>query len=396
MSRIAVLGPVHPLRGGIALHTARWAAALRDVGHEVRVFSFARQYPSILFPGTSQFDAGDPVCDLGEPPPEAILDSVGPWTWQAAIRALRDYRPEVLVVQRWHPFFAPVLSWVARAMRADGVRVVWMVHNAQPHDGPDWLWKPLARLGYAPEDLCLVHAASEARALRSLGVAGRIETIEHPAPTELEVLSRESARGTLKMERDETVFLFFGHVRPYKGVEVFLEALTGLVNDPRPWRAMIVGEWYYDRTAANAYVEKEGLIRQVHLVDAFVSEREVAMHFAAANVVVLPYRAGTQSGVVPQAFAFGRPVIVSDVGAVAAAVRDGETGLVIPPNDPDALRGALLEILDGREFSTAAIAESCAAASWQPMVSAVADVTEPEGAARPRRLRRPGGPRVEA
>lgn len=378
MSRVAILGPVHPLRGGIALHTARWSAALRAAGHEVRVFSFARQYPSILFPGTSQFDAGDPVCDLGDPAPEAIVDSVGPWTWQATIRALRDNPPDVLVLQRWHPFFAPALSWVARALRADGIPVVWMVHNAQPHDGPAWLWKPLARLGYAPEDLCLVHAASEVRALRSLGVEGRIETIEHPAPPGVEILPRGSARRTLRMGQDETVFLFFGHVRPYKGVEVLLEALTGLAADPRPWRAMIVGEWYYDRTAASAYIEKQGLIRHVHLVDAFVSESEVAMHFAAASVVVLPYRAGTQSGVVPQAFAFGRPVIVSDVGAVAAAVRDGETGLVIPPHDAGALHGALLEILDGREFSAAAIAEACTGASWQPLVSAVADLAEPE------------------
>ena len=383
MSRIALLGPIYPLRGGIALHTARWAAALRGAGHRVRVFSFSRQYPGVLFPGTSQFDAGTPVCDLGDPEPEAMVDSVGPWTWQATIRALRDDPPEVLVVQRWHPFFAPALSWMARALRADGIPVVWMVHNAQPHDGPAWLWKPLARLGYAPEDLCLVHAASEVRALRSLGVVSRIETIEHPAPTEVEVQSRESARRTLGMSQDETVFLFFGHVRPYKGVEVFLEALSALSADPRPWRAMIVGEWYYDRAAANAYIEKEGLGTRVHLVDAFVSEREVALHFAAASVVVLPYRAGTQSGVVPQAFAFGRPVIVSDVGAVAAAVRDGETGLVIPPDDPEALRGALLEILDGREFSASAIGEACAGASWQPLVSAVADLADRGGRSHP-------------
>jgi D-inositol-3-phosphate glycosyltransferase len=371
VSRVALVGPIHPLRGGIALHTARWATALRQAGHEVQVFSFERQYPGVLFPGTTQFDTDDPVCDLGNPPPQAILDSIGPRSWQATVRALQAYDPDVLVLQRWHPFFAPALTWLARALGRARVRIVWMVHNARPHDGPAWLWGPLARLGYAPEDLCLVHAPSEARALRDLGVTSPIETIEHPAPEAGERVTLAEARSSLAIDPEEVVFLFFGHVRRYKGVEVLLEALAPLRGHTRPWRALIVGEWYYDRAPAMSYIESAGLAAQVEVVDDFVSEAEAARYFAASTVVVLPYREGTQSGVVPQAFANRRPVIATDVGAVAVAIRDGENGRVVPANQPLVLGDALREVLDGKEFSDASIAAASAAASWEPMVDVV-------------------------
>jgi len=371
VSRVALVGPIHPLRGGIALHTARWASALRRAGHEVQVFSFERQYPGILFPGTTQFDADDPVCDLGDPPPQAILDSIGPRSWQATIRALHAYAPDVLVLQRWHPFFAPALSWLARDLRRADVRIVWMVHNARPHDGPAWLWGPLASLGYEPADLCLVHAASESCTLRDLGVSGPIETIEHPAPDAGERLTSAEARTSLAIDPEEIVFLFFGHVRRYKGVEVLLEALASLEGHARPWRALIVGEWYYDRAPAMSYIESAGLASQVEVVDDFVSEAEAARYFAASTVVVLPYREGTQSGVVPQAFANRRPVIATDVGAVAVAIRDGENGKVVPANQPVALGEALREVLDGKKFSDASITAASAAASWEPMVDIV-------------------------
>lgn len=371
MSRVALVGPIHPLRGGIALHSARWAAALRKAGHEVRVLSFSRQYPAMVFPGTTQFDDDDPVCDLGVPAPQAILDSMDPRSWQAAVRELRAFAPEVVVMQRWHPFFAPALAWVAQGARRAGIRLVWMVHNARPHDGRAWLWSPLARLGYAPQDVCLVHAASEADALRGLGVSAPIERIEHPAPDDIQRLPAAQARATLGLGDAETVFLFFGHVRPYKGVEVLLEALAQLPPAPQPWRALIVGEWYYDGAQAASYIRAAGLSSRVEVVDEFVSEDKVAAYFAAATVVVLPYRQGTQSGVVPQAFAHGRPVIATDVGAVAEAIREGENGLVISANDVSGLVNALRQVLDGQPFSEVAIAAACEAASWAPMVAAV-------------------------
>ncbi|MFP6662699.1 MAG: glycosyltransferase [Deltaproteobacteria bacterium] len=371
MSRIALLGPIHPLRGGIALHTARFAAALRADGHVVRVVSWRRQYPAAFFPGRSQLDPGPPVCDLGEPPPEAMLDSIGPRSWGRVARALAAWQPEFVVLQRWHPFLAPALAWVARCLRRQGAKVVWMVHNARPHEGRAGLWGPILRIGYKAEDLCLTHAASEAVALRGLGVRAAIRTIPHPAPATAPPLDPVAARAALGLPAEGIVFLFFGYVRPYKGVDLLIKALALLTQRPEPWTAVIAGEWYMDRAPAERALAAGGLVERVRIGNRFLPEDELGELFAAASVVVLPYRSGTQSGVVPQAFAHGRPVVVTQVGSVADAVEEGVTGFVVPPENARALADALGLILDGVRFSRAAIEAAHGAASWVPLAHAV-------------------------
>ncbi|MEO2167341.1 MAG: glycosyltransferase family 4 protein, partial [bacterium] len=357
--------------GGIALHTARFATALRAEGHAVRVVSWRRQYPAALFPGRSQIDPGEPVCDLGTPLPEALLDSLSPRSWGRAAHALAAWQPEFVVIQRWHPFFAPALAWVARRLRQCGAQVVWMVHNARPHEGPAGLWGPLLRLGYAGEDLCLTHAASEAGALRGLGVHAEVRTIPHPAPAAAPRLDSAAARARQGLPTGGIVFLFFGYVRPYKGVELLIEALALLADRPEPWTAVIAGEWYMDRAPTQRALAADCLTERVRILDRFLPEDEVAELFAAASVVVLPYRSGTQSGVVPQAFAHGRPVVVTQVGGVADNVQDGATGFVVPPDEARALAEALGRILDGARFSAAAIEAAHGKASWTPLARAV-------------------------
>lgn len=380
VSRVGLVGPVHPLRGGIALHTARFAQALRAGGHSVRVMSWSRQYPETLFPGTSQFDPGAPVCDLGEPPPEACLDSIDPRTWWQTADALRAWGADIVVLQRWHPFFAPALAAVASRLRRSGVRVCWMVHNARPHEGWPSLLSGFLSLGYDPRDIYLTHAESEAEGLRSLGVQGSIATIPHPAPGgAVACVGKEEARRALELGGGP-VFLMFGYVRPYKGVDLFLEALEELAaRESGEWSAVIAGEWYRPPTAG----EKSALARlgsRVCLMDRFLPENEVEQLFAAASVVVLPYRHGTQSGVLLQAAAAGRPALVTDVGGLAASVAEGVSGCVVPPGDPKALAAALRSIWGGEAFDAQRIREHARRFSWQPLVAAVADAVHEEAA----------------
>ena len=121
----------------------------------------------------------------------------------------------MVVLQRWHPFFAPALASVARVLRRRGVRVVWMVHNALPHEGNPLVWRPLARLGYAAGDICLTHAGTELRALEELGVRAQLRHVPHPAPAAMTAarVSRHEARRALGIADDDVLFLFTGYVR---------------------------------------------------------------------------------------------------------------------------------------------------------------------------------------
>jgi D-inositol-3-phosphate glycosyltransferase len=341
----------------------------------VRVLSYARLYPSFAFPGRTQNDP-DPEPEALRPiERQALLDSCGPRTWRRSADWLASWRPDVVLLQRWHPFFAPALASVARSLRRRGVRVVWMVHNALPHEGHPLAWRPLAKLGYATDDLCLTHAASELRALEDLGVGARLLHVPHPAPAAMTGarVSEQEARRALGLADDEVVFVFTGYVREYKGVDVLLDALARLSPAGPSWRAIIAGEWYIDRTAADRMIAASPLAGRVRIDDRYLPATDVARHLAAATVIVLPYRSGTQSGVVPLAYAHGRGVVTTRVGGLAEAVRDEETGLLVPPADPVALAAALERIRHGLRFSGKAIAEMHERCRWTGFVHVLED-----------------------
>jgi glycosyltransferase involved in cell wall biosynthesis len=320
----------------------------------VDLFSYRRLYPRLFFPGRTELDPGPSLLPAGAPP-DRTLDPLRPASWRRVGEAVAARRPDVVLLQRWHPFFAPALARVARTARGAGARAVWMVHNARPHEKSAFPWGPLLTLGMRPEDRVLTHAESEARILTDLGVRAPIEVLPMPVPEVTPAADPEAARRELGIARGEVVFLFFGYVRAYKGVEVLLEALALLDRDGAPWRALLVGEWYVKRPPLEPALRRAGEGGRVDVVDRYVSEAEAERYFAAATAVVLPYRSGTQSAVIPLAYAHGRGVVTTRVGGLEDAVEEGATGLLVPPGDARSLAAALEEVRRGKRFDPAAL-----------------------------------------
>lgn len=372
--RLAIIGPTRPWRGGIALHTAAMASAAVERGHESLIVSFRRLYPGLLFPGRSQLEPGAAPPSPDDRNARHLLDPVDPRSWRDAAAELIRFRPDVVVLQRWHPFFQPVLAFLARSARAAGARVTWMVHNAEPHE-TFRIPRSIARLGMRETDKFVVHAVSESIRLRALGISG-VATVRG-----LPVLGgsfgahdSEAARKRVGIPSEDVLFLFFGYVRRYKGVDLFLDSLARLAPEGRPWQAIIAGEWYVDRSAADALVGSPRVGGRVRIIDRFVPDEEARDLFEAATAVVLPYREATQSGVVPLAWAHGKPVVTTAVGGLPDVVVDGENGLLVPPGDITALCRALEEIRAGRRFHPARIASAAMRASWGDLVDAVLEL----------------------
>ncbi len=373
--RIAIVGPIHPIRGGIALYTARLAAAARERGHEVEVLSYRRLYPRLFFPGRTQLDPDPAPALLAGLRVEASLDSLSPASWVRAASRLARGRPELVALQRWHPFFAPALATVARAARRGGARVVWLVHNARPHEGRSLPWGPLLRLGLHLDDRALVHASSEAEALRSLGVRCPIRSTPMPAPeVPREVLDPAVARRSFGIDPGDVVFLFLGYVRAYKGVDVLVEALRRLAPEGPRWSALVLGEWYVDRSWADRAAAAPPLAGRLRIVDRYAGEEEVARALAAATVAVLPYRWGSQSAVVPLCFAHGRGVVTTRVGGLPEAIEHGVSGLLVEPGDAAALAEALEEIRRGRRFAPAALERARARMGFPALVETLEEL----------------------
>jgi glycosyltransferase involved in cell wall biosynthesis len=343
--KVALLGPTYPHRGGIAHYTTLLARAFAR-SHEVALVSFRRLYPGFLFPGTTQLDRSGVALT---PPvePEPVVDSLAPWTWLEAGERLKRFKPEVLVVPWWHPFFGPSLGTAARAARPRGSpapKRLFLCHNVEPHE-PAPLLRALAAYGLGAADGFLVHARAEAERLTRYA-GGRPVRI-HPHPTydvfSASPPSRDEARAALGVTG--RTILFFGYVRPYKGLADLLEALARA--RPTSWdQLLVVGEFYEPRSRYAAALEHPALRDKVRVIDRYVANEEIAAYVAASDVVALPYRSATGSGIAQVAFGGGVPVIATRTGGLEEVVEDGVTGLLVPPSHPDALARAVERYFD--------------------------------------------------
>jgi len=333
--RIALVGPLHPWRGGIAQYLGLLGEALAPRA-EVQAVTFTRQYPELLFPGKSQ---RDPAAEPPSFPVAALLDSIGPWSWSAAARHLETFAPGLVILKWWLPFFAPAFTGVVGPLRRRGTRVALVCDNLVPHEkrlGDAFLTRRMLK----NSDGYLVMSESVERDLDRLKPGATRRRVPHPLYAQFDRgrYTRESARAKLGVEGE--VALFFGYVRRYKGLDLLLEAWPR-VRERRPATLIVAGEFYEDAAPyrALATAAGEGAVR---LMDHYLPDDEVEAVFKAADVVVLPYRSATQSGVTHVAYALGVPVIITDVGGLGETVRGEETGLVVPPENPAALADAVV------------------------------------------------------
>jgi D-inositol-3-phosphate glycosyltransferase len=379
MTRIAIVGPVFPFRAGIAYCTTRLAEEMRK-GHDVDVISFSRQFPKRLYPGGDDVDPTLPRADAA-----FIIDVMNPLTWLRAGWRLRRYDAVIFVWWVW--LFAPAyLTMIALCRRKTGV--ILQCHNVgdkEPAAWKRWLTNRVLRRASA----LVTHARTEADEAWKRSRGRRVVRTFLPVH-ELggAIPSRAIARATLGIDDAADVALFFGHVRPFKGLDIALRAWPELTGDVL---LVVAGEAWWERAA-----EYESLARELSLLVIpsrrpaglqagdpspssapsgasaaqddrsgvrfdfrFIPDSEIANYFAAADVVLAPYRIEAQSGVALTAFHFARPVIATTVGGLPEII-DGNNGILIPPEEPAALARAIDDFFTTRDR---AAMERAAAAS---------------------------------
>lgn len=359
--RIALVGPVHPWRGGLAQYLQLLGETLQSHA-EVSAVTFTRQYPDFLFPGTSQFDPDAPKPRF---PTAAMLDSIGPWSWRRSAAHLERFAPGAVILKWWMPFFAPSFASTVGPLRRRGTRVVLVCDNLVPHE-PRFYDRAFSDWMMRNSDGYLVMSDSVERDLDRLKPGAPRRRVAHPFYAQFDRgrYTRESARAALGLEGE--VALFFGYVRHYKGLDTLLQAWRR-VRAERPGITLVVaGEFYEKPEAYEALAKEAGGVR---LLNRYIPDDEVEALFRAADVTVLPYRSGTQSGVTHVAYALGSPVIATEVGGITETVRDGETGLTCAPEDPEALARTIVRFFAGglRERMAAPIAALRAAHSWETL-----------------------------
>ncbi len=333
---IIVVGPSYPFRGGISHYTTFLCRHLATA-HAVRLLTFSRQYPAWLYPGQTDRDESS---ELRIAAAEPILDGANPFTWVRAGLAIRRAVPDVLILQWTVPYWIPLIGLLLLfALRT--TKKVIIVHNATPHEKENALFALLRRLfqqmvmGWSSLVIC--HAESDERVLRQQLPGHAIKRVMLPSYA---ALAADTSPSTFQKPGDPHL-LFFGFVRPYKGIEVLLAALPIVVQALPNVHVTIAGEWWANAGDPYALIPAD-LQPYVTLLNRYVSNEETAALFHSADVAVLPYRSATQSAVVQVAFGFGVPVITTRVGGLPEAVTHEVSGLVVPPDNPTALADALI------------------------------------------------------
>lgn len=329
---IVIIGPAHPLRGGLASYDERLATEFQRQGHTVSIYTFSLQYPGFLFPGTTQYST--------EPPPAGLdikvrINSINPLNWVSVGGELKKRRPDLVVVRYWLPFMGPCLGSILRITKQNRhTKVVCIADNIIPHE-KRFGDVPFTRYFVPPIDAFVTMSEKVLADLPQFAPGKPAQYVSHPLYDNFgEKIPQQEARQYLKMNQDDQVLLFFGFIRKYKGLDVLLDAMKLLkdkLGATTP-KLLVAGEFYEDRQSYDEQIAKLNLQDVLILKTDFIADSEVKYYLCATDVVVQPYRSATQSGVTPLAYHYEVPMIVTNVGGLPAMVPDGKVGLIAEPD----------------------------------------------------------------
>lgn len=322
--RIAIVGPTHPLKGGVAQHSTALAYKLKAAGHQVELVSWLRQYPKRLYPGVQTVKS--PEFTPFEPT-RRTLSWNNPRSWWREARRLRAF--DLVVFAHVTPVQVPPYLFMARLIGRRTERVV-ICHNVLPHERGRFD-RPLTGALLRSATRVLVHSDAER--------SEAITLTERPiVATRLPPFFPDTFRRRRPVDGEHRRLVFFGLVRPYKGLDVLLRALA---QGPRDVSLRVAGEFWGGIEATELLIEELGLRERVEIINGYVDASAVPNLFADVDAMVLPYRSATGSQGVWMAFEFGVPVLTTNAGCLADDVTDGRDGLVVPPDDVGALASAI-------------------------------------------------------
>ena len=339
--KIVLLGPAYPYRGGLASIMETMAREWQSRGHEVRIYTFTVQYPSLLFPGKTQYVATPAPEDLHI---ERVMNTVNPLNWVRLGWRLKREQPDVVVMKYWTPFMAPCFGTIARIARSNGVtKFVCQIDNVEPHEH-HIIDRPCNHYYLGAVDGFVYMSEQVHGELKAYTSAPALFS-PHPMFENFgKAVEREEACRMIGLDPEQKYTLFFGLIRDYKGLDLLLKAWKEW--NPQGRKLLIAGEFYASREKYLSLIEQLGLSDRVVLHDRFIPDEDVRCYFSAADALVLPYRTATQSGVTQIAYNFSLPMIVTRVGGLPEIVPAGRVGIVCEP-EVESIKEALERLYEG-------------------------------------------------
>ena len=335
--KIIFIGPSYPYRGGNALFITHTYEALKNK-YDVKIYNYKLLYPSFLFPGTTQYDKSKE--QVFQVPNERIINSVNPFNWIKTANRLVKENADLIVFDWWHPFFGLCHSTISFLIsKKYKNKILFITENVVSHEG-NFIDRFLTRIGLLFASKFLVLSRIVEKDVQKYSKRKKVYRSELPVYDcyqPLKNLNLNDIKEEIGLEKDSTVLLFFGYVRKYKGLDILIKAFLKIISKYPKARLLIVGEFYDNPKEYLELIKNLGIEKNVKVINQFVPNEDVGKYYQAADVVILPYRSATQSGILNVAYGFYKPVIVTNVGGLAEFVDEGKTGFVVKPNSPNAI-----------------------------------------------------------
>ena len=344
MKKIAIIGPNYPYRGGNSLFIGHLCIALQEK-FELLIINYSLLYPEILFPGKTQYDKSNEVMDgIRQLKTHRILNSINPISWYNTAKKIKEFNPDLVVVDWWQPFFGPchfgVLSLLGSNYKD---RILFITENVISHESR-FIDKILTKIGLAKASKFLVLSNKVQDDIKSLFPTKSIFKSELPiydCYDNNKSLNKSELRSKFGFNNSDKVLLFFGYIRHYKGLDILIESLKILRSEDKSYKLLVAGESYENEEIYLDLISEYKLESAVHMENKFISNEDVGSYFYASDVAVLPYRSATQSGILNMAYGFNKPVLITNVGGLAEFVVEDQTGVIVNESSPDSIANGI-------------------------------------------------------
>lgn len=364
--RISLIGPVHPYRGGISYFSTRLAHELRKSGHEVQVISFSRQYPAWLYPGKSDKDPSNEYLQVDA---LYLLDPLYPWTWIKTFKVINRWKPDIVLIQWWTTFWGFAYTFISTLLRNAGIKTVYIIHNILPHE--ERLWdRVIAKKTLSTASRFIVLSENELYRLKNIFPNAQV-TLSHLPVFNLteRKYDQQEAKNKLGLPFDAPILLFFGIVRPYKGLKYAIQALAKLRKQGINAYLLVAGEFWENVNKYLQMVEQLDLSDHVIFHNRYIPNEEVGLYFSAADAFIAPYVGGTQSGVITIAMDYGLPVIASKWLKESLKQIDYPISF-IDPSDTTMLASTIMSCIHSGRVNSYRVYD------WSNLISAILDVDD--------------------
>ncbi|MRG44060.1 glycosyltransferase [Chitinophaga sp. SYP-B3965] len=367
--KIVIIGPAHPLRGGLASFNERLARQLTDQGNKVSIHTFSFQYPGFMFPGKTQYADGPAPAGLDI---QRTIHSMNPLNWLKTGRKIKKERPDIVIIAYWLPIMAPALGSIANIIRKNKhSQIIGLVHNLIPHEKRPGD-KPFTRYFVNQCDAFITLSKEVLADIKQL-TDKPVAYSPHPVYDNFgDAVAPAVAKQHLGWDANNRYLLFFGFIRAYKGLDLLLEAFA----DPRlqaiqNLQLVVAGEFYEDRKKYDHLITEK-----VKIFSDFIPNEEVKYYFSAADLIVQPYRTATQSGISQMAYHFEKPMLVTAVGGLPEIVPDGKAGYVVALDATAIADGILRFLAQPPDVFSSFIREQKQLYSWEHFADSLGSLTD--------------------